>query len=132
MHPDNDIIHKSLRSRQNPLIRSRFASFLQQSFSYLLAFSQLKMSTPSYTPPSLTKLAESILANSKVIESFLFTNNLPQPSFDANGPKNFPVGVEHTEIYNARNALVDATKELRDLVIGPRDTLNWMAINVSP
>lgn len=69
---------------------------------------------------SLSKLAESILENSEIIDEFLFGNSLPQLSCNVDGPKNFPVGIEHTEIYNARNTVIDATKELRDLIIGPK------------
>ena len=85
----------------------------------------------SSTNQSLTQIAESILANTKTIENFFASSNLPELSFSARGPKDFPVGVEHTEIHNARDALIDATKELRDLLIGPTDMLRWMSVNVS-
>lgn len=87
------------------------------------------MSTGSHQ--SLIKLAKSILENSKIIEDFFSSNNLPPLSFDVNGPKTFPVRIEHAEIYDTRNAVIDATKELRDLVIKPKDTLDWMLVNVS-
>jgi hypothetical protein len=85
----------------------------------------------TYSHQSLIKLAQSILENSKIIEEFFSSNNLLPLSFNVNGPKTFPVGIEHTEIHNAHYAVIDATKELRDLVIGPKDTLNWMLVNVS-
>ncbi|RFU32348.1 hypothetical protein B7463_g3998, partial [Scytalidium lignicola] len=83
----------------------------------------------SNSPASLTQLAKSILANAQIIEDFLSSNNLPQPSFDVKGPKDFPVGTEHAEIHVARHALIDATRELRNLIIGPVDTLKWMTMN---
>jgi len=89
------------------------------------------MKTMSSSEQPLIKLAENILANTKTIENFLVSNNLPEPSFSADGPTDFPVGIDHAEIQNARNAVIDATKELRDLIIGPRDMLRWMIINVS-
>jgi len=90
-----------------------------------------KICTMSSSSASLTQLAKGILANAQIIEGFLSSNNLPQPSFGANGPKDFPVGAGYTEIHAARHALIDATKELRDLVIYPTDTLKWMIMNVS-
>jgi hypothetical protein len=41
------------------------------------------------------------------------------------------VGTEHADIHAIRHRLIDATKELRDLVIGPKDTIKWMIMNVS-
>ncbi|KAH8812830.1 S-adenosyl-L-methionine-dependent methyltransferase [Xylogone sp. PMI_703] len=78
---------------------------------------------------SLTQLAKDILANAQKIEDFLASNNLPQPSFNAEDAEDFPVALEHAEIHKARYALIDATRELRDLVVGPLDTLKWMIMN---
>lgn len=90
-----------------------------------------QMSTMSSSPASLTQLAKSILASAQLLEEFLSSNNLPQPSFDASGPKNFPAGADNAEIHAARHALLDATRKLRDLVTYPTDTLRWMIMNVS-
>lgn len=80
---------------------------------------------------SLVQLAKSILANAQIIEAHISSNNLPQPSFNSDGPKDFPVNTAQTEIHAARHALIDATNELRDLIIGPTDKLRWMIMNVS-
>lgn len=80
---------------------------------------------------SLTELAKSILEDAQTLDSFLSSHNLPQPSFAADGVKDFPVGTEHADIHAIRHRLIDATKELRDLVVGPKDTIKWMIMNVS-
>ena len=81
--------------------------------------------------PSLTELAKSILEDAQTIDSFLSSHNLPQPSFAADGVKDFPVGTDHADVHAIRHRLIDATKELRDLIIGPKDTIKWMIMNVS-
>ncbi|KAJ5673631.1 hypothetical protein N7507_002758 [Penicillium longicatenatum] len=78
---------------------------------------------------SLTELAKSILEDAQALDSFLSSHNLPQPSFAADGVKDFPVGPEHADIHVIRHRLIDVTKELRDLVVGPKDTIKWMIMN---
>ncbi|KAJ5535674.1 hypothetical protein N7513_008860 [Penicillium frequentans] len=78
---------------------------------------------------SLTELAKSILEDAQILDSFLSSHNLPRPSFAADGVKDFPVGTEHADIHVIRHRLIDATKELRDLVVGPKDTIRWMIMN---
>ncbi|KAJ5786870.1 uncharacterized protein N7503_012082 [Penicillium pulvis] len=78
---------------------------------------------------SLTELAKSILEDAQTLDSFLSSHNLPQPSFAADGVKDFPVSTEHADIHAIRHRLIDATKELRDLVVGPKDTIKWMIMN---
>ncbi|KAH8881982.1 S-adenosyl-L-methionine-dependent methyltransferase [Thozetella sp. PMI_491] len=74
---------------------------------------------------SLTQLAQTILAKAQALEDFLSSEKLPQPSFEASGPKAFPVGPEHSEIHAIRHALIDATKDLQNLVAYPADQLKW-------
>lgn len=81
--------------------------------------------------PSLTELAKSIVEDAQVIELFLSSHNLPQPSFTADGVEDFPVGTEHAHIHAIRHRLIDTTQALRDLIIGPKDTIKWMIMNVS-
>ncbi|KAF7594770.1 hypothetical protein BBP40_008477 [Aspergillus hancockii] len=67
----------------------------------------------------------------QVIDNFLSSHNLPQPSFDLNSPKAFPVGSEHTDVHAIRHRLIDTTNQLRDLVTCPKDPIKWMIMNVS-
>lgn len=82
------------------------------------------------TTSSLVQLAESILAQTKKLDEYLASHKLPQPSFDANGPTTFPASPEEADINAVRHKLIDATKELRDLVTYPSDTLKWMIMTV--
>lgn len=93
-----------------------------------------KQSLPimSQPPPSLTLLAERISKSTETIESFLKDKQLPAPSFDADGPKTFPATDENPDILAARDELIDCTQELRDLVVGPTDTIKWRTMTVNP
>lgn len=79
---------------------------------------------------TLTALAARIAKSAEAIESFLKENQLPEPSFEADGPKNFPVTDKNPEILAARDELIDCTQELRDLVVGPTDTIKWRTMVV--
>ncbi|KAL2783139.1 O-methyltransferase-domain-containing protein [Aspergillus keveii] len=81
-------------------------------------------------PGPLTQLARRILQYAEDLDTFYASNNLPLPSFSADAPHSFHADITtHPEIHNTRHSLIDATKELRDLIIGPRDTLKWMIMN---
>lgn len=79
---------------------------------------------------TLTALAARIAKSAETIESFLEANKLPAPSFEADGPKTFPVTDGNPEIMAARDELIDCTQELRDLVVGPTDTIKWRSMVV--
>ncbi|KAJ6010796.1 hypothetical protein N7451_002208 [Penicillium sp. IBT 35674x] len=79
--------------------------------------------------PSLIELAKSIVEDAQEIELFLSSHSLPQPSFTADGVKDFPVDTEHAHIHAVRHRLIDTTQALRDLIIGPKDTIKWMIMN---
>lgn len=88
------------------------------------------MTSASAAAPRLSELAALISEKAAYLERYLDDNNLPQPSFRANGPNTFPVEATAVEASAARFALIDAAKDLRDLVVGPRDTLRWLVLNV--
>lgn len=52
------------------------------------------------------------------INEYLGLRGLPTPSFDPNAPRILP-----DEIEAARNAVLDATSELHDLLLEPADLL---------
>lgn len=82
------------------------------------------------TSQPITELASIIADNTKKIHDYLTAHNLPTPSFDADAssasvlPSDAPPDLEA-----ARVAVIDATKKLRDLMLGPRDYL--MSFTVS-
>lgn len=79
---------------------------------------------------TLTALATRIAKSAELIDSFLKENQLSEPSFEADGPKNFPVTDKNPDILAARDELIDCTQELRDLVVGPTDTIKWRTMVV--
>jgi hypothetical protein len=80
--------------------------------------------------PNLVELAAVVSKNSDIINKYLTTNNLPQPSFDFDGPARFPVPLEAIEIRDARQALVNAAKAIQDLALGPNDYLQSLTTMV--
>jgi hypothetical protein len=78
----------------------------------------------------LIDLTNIIATETKKIDQFFVDNNLPYLSFDPNAPADFPVPSSNAEIQEARRAVVNATKELHDLMVGPRETIRWMAWSV--
>ncbi|KAK4167646.1 O-methyltransferase-domain-containing protein [Cladorrhinum sp. PSN259] len=71
--------------------------------------------------PLLTRLAEEISQNTKIITDHLKSHNLPQPSFDADGPSH-PIPETDEGLSAARNALIEATRALNALAVGPGET----------
>jgi hypothetical protein len=86
------------------------------------------MSTPPSTS-SLIALAATITKETEKLDKYLKENGLPIPSFEADAPMDFPK--LPAEMKKAREEVVRATKELGDLVTGPREGLRWMAWIVS-
>ncbi|KAK2614108.1 hypothetical protein N8I77_000963 [Diaporthe amygdali] len=71
----------------------------------------------------LEDLANVILANAKTVKSFLSNNNIPPPSFSVDAPLSFPDSPRN--VREARSQLLDASKKIQQLVMGPRDHLFW-------
>lgn len=80
---------------------------------------------------SLTEIASTVSANAQLIEQFLTSNGIPQPSFELGGPPAFPVPPSAAHIYEARDLLLDAAIKLTNLVRGPVDTLFEVAARAS-
>ncbi|KAJ0354665.1 hypothetical protein COL154_011699 [Colletotrichum chrysophilum] len=57
-------------------------------------------------PTTISRLAESIFSNTKIVDSYLKANDLPSPSFDADGPTNLKIDAESAE--NARVKVLQA------------------------
>ncbi|KAG8169256.1 hypothetical protein KVR01_000001 [Diaporthe batatas] len=62
----------------------------------------------------IQQLAETISASVAKIQAGLAAKNLPSPSFDENAPPSLPL-----ELSDAQDAVLDATAELRDLLMEP-------------
>lgn len=75
---------------------------------------------------NLVDFAKKLLHHAEALQAQLDKANAAQPSLDAGGPSRYPDRVEHPEIYKARTALVDASKDMYYLALGPIDTLRTM------
>lgn len=65
----------------------------------------------------IIELAQLIASQTAIVDSHIHENNLPQPSFDPDGPIE-PIQKSTTEVENARTKAVEATIELRQLLEG--------------
>jgi len=88
------------------------------------------VSTATTHQSRVLRLTDIISSKTRMIDEYLALNNLPALTWDASGPADFPVPSSNDEIQIARRAVVNATKELHDLMVGPRETLRWMAWNL--
>lgn len=77
------------------------------------------------SPPidHLMQLARKILASTEIISQYLHEHNLPSPSFEEDAPETLP-----QELESARSDVFEATQELGQLVLGPKETLLLKAV----
>ncbi|KAI4159295.1 MAG: hypothetical protein LQ342_006699 [Letrouitia transgressa] len=74
---------------------------------------------------NLVDISERISSNTKFLQHFLKTNNLPTPSFQVDTPTEFPNPENERTVDLIREKLLADTRSLFDLVIGPVDRLKW-------
>lgn len=98
-------------------------------FSYRTLFPTASLGN-SFTPemPSLTSVAEGILAQAKKLDAYLESNNIPYPSFDEDTLDKRP-----DKLQDDRWALANSSNELKKLArgaaMGTMDTMDT-ALNV--
>jgi len=78
---------------------------------------------------NIVVLAQIISKETEKLDAYLKETNTPHPSFDYDGPADFPKLPDHMQ--KTRQEIIRASSELRDLVVGPSETLRWMAWDVS-
>ncbi|KAL7785870.1 S-adenosyl-L-methionine-dependent methyltransferase [Trichoderma ceciliae] len=78
----------------------------------------------------LTTLSRAIEEKTRILTDTLRAKGLEAPSYDANGLSDFPLTEVDEEAMRARKEIVALTKELHDLVLGPRESLKNMAWEV--
>lgn len=84
---------------------------------------------PGSTLISSTRLTElsALIAQKKAqIESYLNPKGLPLSSFDVNAPVELGIAREDEDVQKIRVELLDLTKELRDLIAGPTDSVRYL------
>lgn len=64
--------------------------------------------------PSLTEIAESILADAKRLDAYLSSEGLPSASFEQDTLNDLP-----SDLAKCRDALLDSTHALKQLTLGP-------------
>lgn len=73
------------------------------------------------TPTSLESIAGQIQQLTESVSSLLQQHGAPQPSLSVDGPADLPRGID--ELEKARGQLIEQTRLLHDLVLGPSDYL---------
>lgn len=77
----------------------------------------------------LVKLSQTIARETEKVDAYLRENSIPAPTFEADGPYDYPALPD--EIQKARLAVIKAAADLKDLMVGPKESLRWMAWDVS-
>jgi hypothetical protein len=80
----------------------------------------------------IVELTTLISENTQKIDDYFVANGLPTLSFDPDAPLDFPVPTSNKEIQHARRVVVNATQELHDLMVGPREHIRWRSWSVGP
>lgn len=78
---------------------------------------------PNQQPTRIAELSARIAANTTEIDNFLVSQSLPTPSFDPDAPLSLFHPNTDDRILAAREAVIQDTLELRDLMLGPREHL---------
>ena len=73
----------------------------------------------------LTEVAVRISKNAAFLKGFLDVRGLPQPSFTTDTASEFPNPKNEPTIQIARELILEDTKTLFDLVLGPVERLKW-------
>ena len=79
----------------------------------------------------MADLSERISRNTALVENWLACQDAKEPSFEWDAEAEFPDTTGHGEIKTARIELVDDTKALHDLLIGPGELLRRVCLGVS-
>lgn len=71
----------------------------------------------------MVALAQKISKETENLEAYFKANGLALPSFDVDAASDFPKLPD--DIKKSRQEIIFATKELRDLAVGPRESIRW-------
>lgn len=84
---------------------------------------------PVSATTNMIALSQKIAKETEKLEAYMKENGLSMPSFDVDAADDFPKLPE--EIQRSRLEIIHATKELRDLAVGPRESVRWGVWEVS-
>lgn len=82
------------------------------------------------TTHDLTKLAAELSAQAKVLQDYLEANKLSGLSLDKDAPIDAPFDLADLKIQGARAALIQTSKLIHDLTLGPKDIMLERTANV--
>jgi hypothetical protein len=77
----------------------------------------------------LVKLSQTIARETEKVDAYFRENSIPTPTFEVDGPSDYPALPD--EIQKARITVIKAAADLKDLMVGPKESLRWMAWDVS-
>lgn len=70
--------------------------------------------------------AQQILAKAILLEYQLENAGAPQPSWESGAPSSFPPEAKYPDIFETRQSIIDASKQVTSLALGPSETiLSW-------
>ncbi|KAI3398080.1 hypothetical protein diail_9833 [Diaporthe ilicicola] len=78
---------------------------------------------PVSATANMVALSRKIAKETEKLETYVKENGLVMPSFGVDSADDFPKLPE--EIQRSRLEIIHATKELRDLAVGPRESVRW-------
>lgn len=85
--------------------------------------------TPASGTTTMIALSKKIAEETEKLERYMKANGLAMPAFDVGTADDFPKLPE--KIQRSRLEIINATKELRDLAVGPRESVRWGVWEVS-
>lgn len=77
----------------------------------------------------IVELTTIISVNTAKIDRYISENNLPQPSFDVNGPASLTLPQDLQDI---REDVLNASLELSELLLGPKEVIADYQVNLLP
>lgn len=77
----------------------------------------------------LVKLSQTIARETEKVDAYFRENSIPTPTFEADGVSDYPALPD--EVQKSRLAVVKAAADIKDLMVGPKESLRWMAWDVS-
>lgn len=78
--------------------------------------------------PSMLELAQTISDRTAKIDQLLKSKKLPQPSFAADAPSPDFIPDDEPELRKLRDELLIASKQIHDLVLGPK--FAWVSLMI--